>query len=52
MKATIGETKRKIASYTHTSFLGRDYVNEQDLPAVAAALKPYSNVNWRVESLT
>ena len=49
MKATIGETKRKIASYTHTSFLDRDYVNEQDLPAVAAALKPYSNVKVSIE---
>lgn len=49
MKATIGETIRKIAPYTHTAFLDRDYVNEQDLPAVATALKPYSNVKVSIE---
>ena len=49
MKATLGETKNNIASYTHTAFLDRDYVNEQDLPAVAAALKSYSNVKVSIE---
>lgn len=49
MKATIGETIRKIAPYTHTAFLDRDYVNEQDRPAVATALKPYSNVKVSIE---
>lgn len=49
MKASIGETKRKIASYTHTAFLDREYVNEQDLPAVAAMLEPYSNVKVSID---
>lgn len=49
MKASIGETKRKIVSYTHTAFLDRDYINEKDLPAIAATLKPYSNVKVNIE---
>lgn len=44
MKASIREVKGKIAFYIHSAFLDRDYVNEQDLPAVRALLRPYSNV--------
>jgi hypothetical protein len=49
MKASIGEIKKKIASYIHSAFLDREYVNEQDLPVVRALLQPYSNVRVSVE---
>ena len=49
MKASIGEIKKKIASYIHSAFLDREYVNEQDLPAVKTLLQPYSNVRVSIE---
>ena len=49
MKASISEVKGKIASYIHNAFLDREYVNEQDLPAVRAFLRPYSNVRVSIE---
>jgi hypothetical protein len=49
MNASIGEVKGKIASYVHGAFLDREYVNEQDLPAVKALLRPYSNVRVSIE---
>lgn len=49
MKASISEVKGKIASYIHSALLDRDYVNEQDLPAVKTLLQPYSNVRVSIE---
>lgn len=49
MKASISEVKGKIASYIHSAILDRDYVNEQDLPAVKTLLQPYSNVRVSIE---
>ena len=49
MKASISEVKGKIASYIHSAFHDREYVNEQDLAAARALLRPYSNVRVRIE---
>ena len=49
MKASISEVKGTIASYIHSAFFDRDYVNEQDLPAVKTLLQPYSNVRVSIE---
>lgn len=49
MKASIGEVKKKIGSYVHRPFPGRDFVNEQDLSAVRQVLSPYSNVRVSVD---
>ena len=49
MKASISEVKEKIASYIHSALLDREYVNEQDLPAVKTLLRPYSNVRVSIE---
>lgn len=49
MKASIGEIKKKIVLYIHSAFLDREYVNEQDLPAVKTLLQPYSNVRVSIE---
>lgn len=39
----------KLASYTHNAFLDREYVNEQDLPAVRTLLCSFSNVKVSIE---
>ena len=49
MKASISEVKEKIASYVHSAFLDREYINEQDLPVVKTLLQPYSNVRVSIE---
>ena len=49
MKASISEVKGTIASYIHSAFLDREYVNEQDLPAVRTLLCSFSNVKMRIE---
>lgn len=49
MKASTREVNGKIASYIHSAFFDRDYVNEQDLPAVRALLQLYSNVRVSIE---
>lgn len=49
MKAYINEIKKKIAPYVHSAFLDREYVNEQDLPAVRTLLCSFSNVKMRIE---
>ena len=49
MKASISEVKEKIASYVHSAFLDREYINEQDLPAVRTLLCAFSNVKMRIE---
>ena len=49
MKTSICEIKKKIASYIHSAFLDREYVNEQDLPAVRTLLRPLSNVKVSIE---
>lgn len=49
MKASISEVKEKIASYIHSALLDREYVNEQNLPAVKTLLPPYSNVRVSIE---
>ena len=49
MKASTREVNGKIASYIHSAFFDRDYVNEQDLPEVKTLLQPYSNVRVSIE---
>ena len=49
MKASTREVNGKIASYIHSAFLDREYVNEQDLPAVRTLLRPLSNVQVSIE---
>ena len=49
MKANINEIEKKIAPYVHRAFLDREYINEQDLPAVKTLLRPYSNVRVSIE---
>ena len=49
MKAYINEIEKKIAPYVNSAFLDREYVNEQDLPAVRTLLCSFSNVKMRIE---
>ena len=49
MKANINEIEKKIASYVHSAFLDREYINEQDLPVVRTLLCPLSNVKVSIE---
>ena len=48
-KASISEIKKEIASYVHSAFLDRDYVNEQDIPRIRSLLRQYSNVKAHIE---
>ena len=49
MKANINEIEKKIAPYVHSAFLDREYINEEDLPAVRTLLRPFSNVKVSIE---
>ncbi len=49
VKASISEVKGTIASYIHSVFLDREYINEEDLPAVRTLLHPFSNVKVSIE---
>ena len=49
MKANINEIEKKIAPYVHSAFLDREYINEEDLPAVRTLLCSFSNVKMRIE---
>ena len=49
MKAYINESEKKIAPYVHSAFLDREYINEQDLPAVRTLLCAFSDVKMRIE---
>lgn len=48
MKASEEEVCRKISMFLHGSFPDGQYVNESDLPRIAALLKEYSNVSVSV----
>jgi len=49
MKANINEIEKKIPPYVNSAFLDREYINEQDLPAVRTLLHPISNVKVSIE---
>ena len=49
MKANINEIEKKIAPYVHRAFLDREYINEEDLPAVRTLLRPFSNAKVSIE---
>ncbi len=48
MKASRFQVKQAISHYVHSAFLDRDYVNAQDLPSIAKALSPFSNVKMKI----